>query len=220
MATRYRPVYLLGLLLYLWPGLLLADAPVQPPPPSFPPSFFLVASPRLSHTWFSESVVLVTRIGERGPIGIMVNRPRELLLDQIFPGYPSAKGMRLFMGGPVNVNQVSYLFRGDGANTKSVKVSEHLFFATSKSLLGDLLGGAREFSGLRVVNGLAVWAPGQLENEIARGDWFVLPTDEVMIFDHPIEKMWLELLHRAVIAPRRTPEAMRIPAETQHGAVG
>lgn len=175
--------------------------PLQPPQllllPPFTSNFLLVASRKLTDPWFRGTVVLVTHADHSGPIGVIVNRPQDITLDKVFPAYPSARNFRLFVGGPVNPSQISYLFRSEGAVAGTLKISENIYLAYDAFLLGELLSGARAHTGLRVVNGLAGWAPGQLENEIARGDWYILPADEEAIFDRPAEKMWPELLRRA-----------------------
>lgn len=212
MHTRFSFPLLLGVLLFgIWPAMLMAYVPAQPlqPPqtaqPLQPPSttsFLLVASRKLTDPRFREAVVLVTQIGHREPTGIIVNHPQDIMLDRIFPAYPAAKDIRLFTGGPVNPRQVSFLFRGGETVAGTLKVSEHVYLSYSMPLLGELLGGMRLHTGLRVVNGLAGWAPGQLENEIARGNWYVLPIDEEVIFDRPAAGMWPELLHRATAISR------------------
>ena len=198
MLTRFR--YLLALSVALfgnWPGILLANVPDQPLPASPPSSFLLVASRTMTSPWFRESVILVTRKGKRGPTGIIVNRPGDITLDKIYPEYPAAKDFRLFAGGPVNPGQFSYLFRGKENLTGTLEVAEHIYLAYRRSLLDDLLSGSRTHTGLRVVNGLAGWMPGQLEDEIARGYWYILPIDDKILFDHPAGEMWPELFRRA-----------------------
>jgi len=208
MLIRFRLILLIAALLFgNWPTVILADTPVQTLRQSSSQSFLLVASRKLTHPWFRETVILITQIAHQGPFGIIINRPQDITLDKILPEYPAARNFKLFAGGPVNTGQAFYLFRSAETVTGPLKVSEHLYLADGKSLLGELLNGSRAHTGLRVVNGLAGWAPGQLENEIARGDWYVLPTDDEVIFDHPVAEMWTELLRRATTIPHQHPEA-------------
>ncbi len=206
MFSRFRFLLFLGALLFGgWPASLLANVPVQPlkPPPQLPPqkpstsSFLLIASHKLKDTWFRESVVLATQTGHRGPVGIIINRPQDITLDKIFPVYPAARDFRLFAGGPVNPGQISYLFRSNEAVAGALKVSEHTYIANDMTLLRELLSGARAHNGLRVAKRLAGWAPGQLENEIAHGDWYVLPINDTIIFDRPVADIWPELSRQA-----------------------
>jgi putative transcriptional regulator len=49
---------------------------------------------------------------------------------------------------------------------------------------------------IRAFAGHAGWAPGQLEGEIARGDWLVATADPSLIFDRAADSMWPELMQR------------------------
>jgi putative transcriptional regulator len=51
----------------------------------------------------------------------------------------------------------------------------------------------------RVYAGHAGWAPGQLDNEIARGDWYVLPAERKFIFHPRPSEVWRELIQRVDI---------------------
>lgn len=205
MLAQLRHVFLLCALLFCgWPAMLMAYAPIQPHPslePSSEPGFLLVAAKKLVDPWFRESVVLVTRMGNGGPFGIIVNHPGRLTVDQIFPSHAAAKDFNLFTGGPVNQKQISYIFRSEKGAKGALRLSRNIFLSYNPALLGELLSGALQHTGLRIMNGLAGWAPGQLENEIARGDWYVLPVDDKIIFDCPAAGIWPELLRKATATP-------------------
>ena len=49
---------------------------------------------------------------------------------------------------------------------------------------------------LHAYAGYAGWAPGQLEAEIARGDWIVTPADAESVFDAPPGEVWRDLMRR------------------------
>ena len=49
---------------------------------------FLIADPRLTHPNFRESVVLITRHGADGSIGIIINRPTKQPLASLLPDLP------------------------------------------------------------------------------------------------------------------------------------
>jgi putative transcriptional regulator len=51
--------------------------------------------------------------------------------------------------------------------------------------------------GLRVYSGYSGWAPGQLQSEISRGGWHVLPADAETVFDKDPAQIWPELIKRA-----------------------
>ena len=159
-------------------------------------SFLLVASKQMNDPRFRKTVLVVTSHGNTGPIGVIVNRPQDIKLDKIFPDYPKAKDYSLFYGGPAYPGQISYLVRGGEAMEGALTISSDTYLAYDTQTLEELLNGKRRHKDLRVMHGFASWAPGQLEFEIRRGGWYVLPLDEAVIFDRPPAQMWQELYNR------------------------
>ena len=198
MFTRFRIlIFLCPLLAGSLPAMLHADQPEQTPQTSAPSSFLLVASKQMADPRFRKTVLVVTRHGHTGPIGVIVNRPQDIKLDKIFPDYPKAKELSLFFGGPTYLKQISYLVRGGKAVAGALMISSNIYLAYDMPTLDELLNGKRPYKDLRVMHGLASWAPGQLEYEIKLGSWYVMPLDEAVIFDHAPAEMWQELYNRA-----------------------
>jgi hypothetical protein len=44
---------------------------------------------------------------------------------------------------------------------------------------------------------------GQLQNEMQRGDWYVLPADAETIFERDVSRIWPDLVRRASARPTR-----------------
>ncbi len=184
----------------IWPNLLHAEQSVQMPHALPSNSFLLVASGQMADPRFRKTVILVTRHGNTGPIGVIVNRQLEVTLDKIFTdSSPSARNLHLFYGGPTYSKQISYLVRGTDDVKGALTVSAGVQLAYDLPLLGELLDGKRVYTGLRVMHGLAAWAPGQLEIEIEQGSWFVMPFNEAVIFDQSPEGMWQALQGHAAV---------------------
>ena len=198
MLTRFRFQILIGaLIVSSWPALLYADQPEQGPQEQTSSSLLLVANKQMGDPRFRKAVLLVTRHGNAAPIGVIVNRPLDVTLDKLLPDFPAAKDFTLFYGGPVYPKQISYLVRGGEAVTGALTISGGISLAYDMPILGELLSGKRHYKDLRVMHGLASWAPGQLEKEIKKGGWYVMPLDEAVLFDHPPAQMWQELYIRA-----------------------
>lgn len=168
-------------------------------PPDSTASFMLVASRSLKDQRFSETVILVTRLRHKIPIGVIINLPQKMTLDTIHPQLPESETLKLYAGGPVNPKQISYIFRSEEYVKGALRVSDQLYFSNNIPMLSKLLSGELTHQGLRVVNGYSAWSPEQLENEVKRGDWHIQPIDEEVIFNLAPEKIWPELHHRASI---------------------
>ena len=197
MRTRFLALLCLCTLSFnSWPVMLQADPLEQMPSSPAASAFLLVASEQMADPRFRKTVILVTQHGDTGPIGVIVNRPQAITLDKIFPAYPAAKDLSLFYGGPVNPGQVFYLVRGGEAVAGALTISSNIYLAYDMPTLDELLNGKRRYTDLRVMHGVASWAPGQLEYEIKLGAWLVMPVDEAVIFDRSPAGMWQELHYR------------------------
>jgi len=160
---------------------------------------FLVARPDMEDPNFHDSVVLLTRHGPSGAIGVIVNKRTEVPLARALPEAEDRLGPddRLFFGGPVEPRVVSFVFRAPEGRPGALKVAEGAWASSSEDVIGELLKRDKPTEGLRVFAGLAGWAPGQLEIEIDRGDWRKLPVDAHSLFDVKPEQLWGELDRRA-----------------------
>jgi len=167
---------------------------------------FLVAHPRLGDPNFMQAVVLVTRSEAGGTAGLVLNRPSHVPVARLFPDMATLAGLpdTIYVGGPVAMNQVSFLFRSDGEPPESVLVMKGLYVSDSASLLRSLLARADPMEGLRVFAGSSGWGPSQLEAEMLRGDWRRIPGDLNAIFTKRPESLWQELDGRASSIQART----------------
>ena len=162
-------------------------------------SILLVARKNLPDPFFRDSVVLVTRSGGLVPIGVIINRPTEVPLSRVFPDIErlGSGEEKLFFGGPVMPEHLVVLFRAAVPPTEAIEVLDGVYMSLSGELLRELLGRENPVEGLRVFAGHAGWAPGQLESEVARGDWHLVTADARMVLEMEPEKLWNELERRA-----------------------
>ena len=179
--------------------------------------YFLVARPDLPDPNFEDTVVLMPGTGLQGPLGVIVNRPTTIPLSKLFPDIPqlAKSDDRLFFGGPVGRDMVSFVFRAASAPEEdSVEVARGVYLSTDEDLLRKLLTGGA--SDLRVFAGFAAWGPDQLDQEIGRGDWHAMPVESKAIFDRRPASVWPELNRRAsAIRVRAMPApGVRAPASS------
>ncbi len=162
-------------------------------------SILLVASNRITDASFERSVVLVTRHGGDEPIGVVLNRPTEVPLKEVFgdvTGLDAARD-RLFFGGPVSRRMLVFVFRAESRPEHSVELMPGVFMSLDATLLRELLRRDQPAAGLRIYAGYAGWTAGQLEQEITRGDWHVIEASAEAVFSTEPESLWQELIRRA-----------------------
>jgi len=162
-------------------------------------SILLVARKNLPDPFFRDSVVLITRSGGPTPVGVIVNHPTDVPLSRVFSDIERLRSRdeTLFFGGPVMPEQLLVVFRAAVPPTAAIEVLDGVYMSLSRELLRELLGRENPVEGLRVFAGHAGWAPGQLESEVARGDWHLVTADARMVLEMEPEKLWKELERRA-----------------------
>jgi putative AlgH/UPF0301 family transcriptional regulator len=88
------------------------------------------------------------------------------------------------------------LFRSENVpNGTSSGTSFHVLQGIYLSMHPAILGNLKP--PYRLYSGFAGWVPGQLESEIARDGWYVLPASEELLFRRDSAGMWEELVDRA-----------------------
>jgi putative transcriptional regulator len=165
----------------------------------------LVASAELTDVNFAKAVVLVLRHDDNGTVGVVLNRPTNLVPTAVFPELAEGAGNytgHLFRGGPIAPTRLLYLVRGLAAATVAgPEVLDKVFLSIDDASLPDMVRLADGTNELRLYAGHIAWAPGQLQAEIRAGGWQVLPGTEDLIFHEDPGTLWTELEGRGVGGP-------------------
>jgi putative transcriptional regulator len=158
---------------------------------------FLIAMPGLSDELFGRSVVFMCEHSERGALGLVINKPSDILLPRLFEKVDlqlhreDLLEQPVFQGGPVQTERGFVLHEAisggpeETVYASTLSIPGGLEMTTSKDVLEAMSSGAgprRVFVSL----GYSSWAQGQLESEIAENSWLTVPADVDLIFDVPV----------------------------------
>ena len=159
----------------------------------------LVASRSLGDPNFSETVILLLTYEAHGAMGVVINRPTEVRLASVVTDVPvlRKRSDRIFVGGPVGGNLMVFLLRAAHRPEPSERIFADVYATGSVKALGQALSKSGKSSGLRAYAGYAGWGPGQLDMEIARGDWYVTGAEAATVFDMPAADIWPKLIERS-----------------------
>ena len=157
-------------------------------------TILLVARAELSDFNFKESVVLVMNNIRPRPLGIIINRPTRIAISHLFPDLERVAQLdeKVYFGGPVEIASVSFIFRAETPPEHATQVLDGVYISTNRELLLKLLARDKPMEGLRIFIGYSGWAPGQLQREIAHGDWTLAPAEADAVFDKKSEHPWPE----------------------------
>ncbi|QJR15872.1 YqgE/AlgH family protein [Usitatibacter palustris] len=187
--------------LFLLVLLGLPVAAASAPPPKDIPAVLLIAKGDMVDPYFRQAVVLVTHRAGSTPMGVIINKATKVPLAEAVPRLENrpAPERRVFFGGPVPADELIVLFRSAKAPEGSIQALDGVVISSDQDVLRAAVNRERAVD-VRVLLGYASWAPGQLEAEVARGDWQLLPADAATIFDSNPETMWRDLQQQ--LAPK------------------
>jgi putative transcriptional regulator len=149
---------------------------VAQPQADAPNGLLLIAKPSLMDPNFRQTVVLVTQAADASTVGVILNRPAS----------PVA------FGGPVMREVTVVLFRSERApEAPAFRVLKDVYLSMHPRNI-EMPAAAR-----RLFAGFAGWAPGQLQSELARDDWFTLPATSEIVFRTDTRGLWEELVRKA-----------------------
>lgn len=160
----------------------------------------LVATPTLKDPNFDRTVVLLVAHEPGGALGVVLNRATEVPVSEVLGtwGELARDPAVLFEGGPVQPESAICLAR----MRPDVKGSRLSGFHQVSGLVGtiDLSSDPDRLrdrlAGIRVFAGYSGWSPGQLEEEISTGSWFVFDALPGDAFVSRPDDLWAMVLRR------------------------
>ena len=159
---------------------------------------FLVASRDLTDPNFRKTVILLLSYDSHGAMGLVINRPSEVPVATVLPKIDGVEQSRsnVYVGGPVSREHMRMLVRTSDEPANAQRVIADIFVSESRNLLERLLGESERDDRFRVYSGYAGWAPRQLDQEVARGGWHIVPADPDLVFTTTPTETWEQLLPR------------------------
>lgn len=168
----------------------------------------LVATPAVEDPNFARRVILVLDHGLHGALGVVIDRPGGVGVDQLLPQWHdvATPPAELFTGGPVARNSliglVRLVSRGMGEDESPGRPPGWRQLVDDDRPVGTVdLGAdpadfASSLAGARLFSGYAGWDGGQLDDEIREGSWYVLPAEARDPISADPEGLWRRVLRR------------------------
>jgi putative transcriptional regulator len=155
----------------------------------------LVAKPALRDQLYGATILVAKPVGNNQHLGFIVNKPTRVTLGKLFPDHlPSSKVVEpVFLGGPVNSETIFALVqRKDSPGSRSMQIASDLFLAHERDIVDRII--ETESDHARFFAGLVLWRPGELDQEIKRGFWYVLDAETSLVLRKSTQGMWEELV--------------------------
>ncbi len=155
----------------------------------------LVAMPGLEDPQFAQTVTLICEHGDKGALGIVLNKPLTMKLSEVLaqmklpPETQTIAEQIVLSGGPVHQDRGFVLHRPGGSWESTHKISDSIQVTTSRDVLAAMARGQGPEDAF-IALGYAQWDAGQLEQELKDNAWLTLPVSEAVLFTLPYEDRW------------------------------
>jgi putative transcriptional regulator len=154
----------------------------------------LIAGPGLVDPNVWRTVVLIVEHSDEGALGLVLNRPSETTVGEAVSECEQMLDLDepLYVGGPVQPSALIVLAEFNQPGDAALIAFEDI---------GVLPGGGQEDVQVSVRRGRAFvghagWGPGQLDDEVERGDWILEPAQREDAFSGTSLDLWSVVLTR------------------------
>ncbi len=167
---------------------------------------FLIAMPGMVDSAFAGTVIYLCEHTENGALGLVINKPIDIKLKNLFDKVDLSLDreefaeLPVYYGGPVQTERGFVLHERLGGSTdpggyyhSTLQIPGGLEMTTSKDVLEALSGGAGPNKVL-VTLGYTGWRAGQLEEEMGRNGWINVEAQAFVIFDTPVAERYNKAL--------------------------
>jgi len=155
----------------------------------------LIAGPSLGDPNFWRTVVLIVEHNGDGALGLVLNRPSEATVGEAVPQLTNLADPddEVLIGGPVQPSAVIVLAEFEDPDEAALISFDSIGVLSSGPPLDELGAGVVR---ARVFAGHAGWGPGQLDDELERGDWILEPATDDDAFSSDPRELWPSVLSR------------------------
>jgi putative transcriptional regulator len=139
-------------------------------------------------------VVLMIEHGPEGALGLVLNRPSETNVGQVVSELEELlmADTPVFIGGPVQPGGLIVLARFPEPDMAALVSFDDVGILRAEVPLDD----PPELLASRAFAGHAGWGPGQLDDELERGDWILEAATVDDAFTEAPEELWSTVLAR------------------------
>jgi putative transcriptional regulator len=155
----------------------------------------LIAGPTLLDPNFWRTVVLVVEHTDDGALGLVLNRPSETTIAEAVPQLEELvdADQRVYVGGPVQPSSVIVLAEFEDPTDAALIAFDDIGVLGTGPSLEETAAGVRRS---RAFVGHAGWGPGQLDEELERGDWILERAAREDAFSEEPDEQWPMVLTR------------------------
>ena len=161
-------------------------------------SIILIAKRQLQDKLYGSTILIARPIGGERHVGFIINKPTQVTLGKLFPSHEPSRKVTdpVFLGGPVSPEVIFALVQGrDSPGGRSIRILDDLYLAIDGDVVDRVI--EKQSAQARFFAGMVLWRPGELQEEIKRGLWYLQDPKADLVLRKSTEGMWEEMLGRS-----------------------
>lgn len=133
----------------------------------------LISEPFLCDHTFGRSVVLLVDHTKDDTMGLVLNKPIPLLLNNVLPDFKNQANIPLYKGGPLSTDTLFYLHTLENI-ANSLPISKGFYLNGDFNAIKEYMWQGNPIKGhIRFFLGYSGWEHDQLEQELEENTWLV-----------------------------------------------
>ena len=161
------------------------------------PGQLLLSEPFMHDENFRRTVVLVCEHTEdNGTVGLILNKPINLRLNDVVAGFPPFKG-KIFLGGPVGTDTLQFVHCLGEKIENSLQLTNKIYWGGNFEQLKEMMAnGEVNPAEVRFFLGYSGWSANQLNEEMKTNSWIVSQAKYRHIFQDDYNTLWKDVMQQ------------------------
>ena len=154
----------------------------------------LISEPSLNDNFFFKSVVLLTHHNDEESIGLILNHPTKINLNEILNNIPLTD-LPIYIGGPVEKQSLHFIHTLGSIIPNSKQIIDGIYFGGDFDTVIQLMHDKKITKNeIRFFVGYAGWEVEQLNNEIRDDAWIVQTAKNELCMNYSTPKLWSDII--------------------------
>ena len=154
----------------------------------------LISEPSLNDSIFFKSVVLLTHHDDEESIGLILNQPTKINLNEILNDIPLSD-FPVYIGGPVEKQSLLFIHSLGNLIPDSKIITDGVYFGGDFSTVTQLMQDKKITKNeIRFFVGYSGWGGEQLNNEIREDSWIVGNAQNKLCMKYSTPKLWSDII--------------------------
>jgi len=154
----------------------------------------LISEPSFNDSIFFKSVILLTHHNDNESIGLILNHPTKINLNEILKDIPLSN-FPIYIGGPVANKSLQFIHTLGKLIPESKQITENIYFGGDFNIILELIRDKKITKNeIRFFVGYSGWGEDQLNSEIREESWLVDTLKDELCMQYSNSRLWSKII--------------------------